>query len=411
MTDIKRVVVTGIGAVTPMGNGVAALWDGLLAARSCAGPITLFDASQHKVKFACCINNFQPHPEIDPRELRRMDRYVQFAMSATIEAFNHAGLAGKYEPERAGTIIASGIGGIAVLEEQHGRLIERGPSRVSPLLIPMMIGDIAAGMVAMRYNLRNVNFGVVSACASGAHGIGEAYRTIKHGYADVVIAGGAEAGITPLSVAGFGNMNALSQRSDDPLTASRPFDRTRDGFVIGEGAGILILEELEHAKARGANILAEIVGYGHTADAHHITDPAPDGAGARSAMALAISEAGLTPDDVDYVNAHGTSTIPNDRIESLAINNLFKRRVQVSSTKSMIGHLLGASGAVELIISMLAIRNSVIPPTINYREKDPECDIDCVPNTPRQGKVRIAISNSFGFGGHNACLAVKAFEE
>ncbi|RKY20575.1 MAG: beta-ketoacyl-[acyl-carrier-protein] synthase II, partial [Planctomycetota bacterium] len=353
----------------------------------------------------------EPNPEIPPKELKRMDRFAVFGMSAAIDAVNMSGLAGDCDPDRVGVLIASGIGGILELERQHHRLVQKGPRAVSPLLIPKMILDIVSGLVAIRYGFTNINFGIASACASGAHAIGEAFRTVKHGYADAVVTGGAEAGITPLSLAGFGNMNALSTRNDEPEKASRPFDRDRDGFVIGEGAGILVLEELEHAKRRGAPILAEMVGYGHTADAHHITDPAPGGAGARKAMAMAIRESGLTPDDVDYINAHGTSTPANDPAEAKAINDLFGRKVPLSSTKSMLGHLLGASGAVELIVSILTIRNGVIHPTVNYENPDPACDVDCVPEGPREQKVDFVISNSFGFGGHNCCLAVKAYRE
>ncbi len=407
----KRVVVTGVGAVTPMGTGIDVLWEGLLEGRITAGPIERFDVSGHKVKFGCEIKNFEPNPEIPPKELKRMDRFTVFGMSAAIDAVNMSGLVGDCDPDRVGVLIASGIGGILELERQHHRLVQKGPRAVSPLLIPKMILDIVSGLVAIRYGFTNINFGIASACASGAHAIGEAFRTVKHGYADAVVTGGAEAGITPLSLAGFGNMNALSTRNDEPEKASRPFDRDRDGFVIGEGAGILVLEELEHAKRRGAPILAEIVGYGHTADAHHITDPAPGGAGARKAMAMAIRESGLTPDDVDYINAHGTSTPANDPAEAKAINDLFGRKVPLSSTKSMLGHLLGASGAVELIVSILTIRNGVIHPTVNYENPDPACDVDCVPEGPREAKVDFVISNSFGFGGHNCCLAVKAYRE
>ncbi len=407
--NIRRVVVTGIGAVTPYGTGVEVYWNGLLSCRSAAKPITRFDTSQHKTHFACMIDDFKPHPDIDPRELRRMDRYCHYAVTAAIDAVKQSGLHEKCNPERVGVIIASGIGGIEELEAQHTRLVQRGPSRVSPLLIPMMILDIASGLVAIQFGFRNANYGITSACASGAHAIGEAYRTIKHGYADAVVTGGAEAGITPLSLAGFGNMGAISTRNDSPETASRPFDKNRDGFVMGEGAGVFVLEDLEHARQRGATIYAEVTGYGHTADAYHITAPAPGGAGAILAMKNAIAESNRSPNDVDYVNAHGTSTPHNDSVESQAINTLFGRKLPVSSTKSMTGHLLGASGAIELIAVIQTIRNGVIHPTINYTEPDPECDIDCVPNTPREQKVKFAISNSFGFGGHNACLAVAEF--
>lgn len=408
---MRRVVVTGIGAVTPFGSGVEIFWNGLLSCKSTASAITRFDTTQHKVHFACMLNDFQPHPDIDPRELRRMDRYCHYAMSGAIEAVNMSGLADKCDPDSVGVIIASGIGGIEELENQHERMLTRGPSRVSPLMIPMMILDMASGLVAIHYGFANANYGIASACASGAHAIGEAFRTIKYGHADAMVTGGAEAGITRLSVAAFGNMGALSTRNDSPETASRPFDLTRDGFVMGEGAGVLVLEELEHAKRRGATILAELTGYGHTADAHHITSPAPGGQGAIKAMKQAIAESGKTPDDVDYINAHGTSTPPNDSAESQAINTLFCRKLPVSSTKSMTGHLLGASGAIELIATIMTINSGVIHPTINYTEPDPECDIDCVPNSPRDQKVEFAISNSFGFGGHNASLAVAAYKD
>ncbi len=412
--SIRRVVITGLGAITPIGNGVDAFWEGLQAGVSGAGPITRFDASAFDTKFACEVKNFNPEEWIEARDSRRMDRYCQFAIVAAEMAIAHAGLSdwNGYDRERVGVIIGSGIGGLSVFEEQLKILNERGPKRLSPFFIPMMISDIAAGIVSIRHGLKGINFGVTSACATGTHAVGVAYRHVKYGDVDAVVCGGAEAAVTPVGVGGFNAMKALSTRNDDPTKASRPFDKDRDGFVIGEGGGIVVIEELESALKRGATIYAEIVGIGFSGDAHHLTAPAPGGDGARRAMEAAIRESELPKESFTYINAHGTSTDYNDKFETMAIKSTFGEhayKLAVSSTKSMTGHLLGAAGGVELIATALAVKNGILPPTINYMTPDPECDLDYVPNQPRKVAVEAALSNTFGFGGHNACIAVKKY--
>jgi 3-oxoacyl-[acyl-carrier-protein] synthase II len=413
----RRVVITGSGLLTAVGSDVQSSWASLLEGRSGAGPIQQFDASAFDVRFAYEVLDFEPTLYIERKEARRTDRYAQFAIAAAAQAMQDAGLAesdrGGVDPERIGVIVGSGIGGVITFEEQHSRLMEKGPSRVSPFFVPMFIADIAAGMISIRYGAKGPNYATVSACASGAHAIGNALRHIRAGEADVVIAGGAEASVTPMCVAGFGAMKALSERNDSPETACRPFDATRDGFVIGEGAGIMILEELEHALARGAPILAELAGYGQTADAYHITAPAAGGEGAQRAMRLALADAGEPLDDVGYINAHGTSTPANDVNETAAIKAVFGAHAYeliVGSTKSMTGHTLGAAGGVEGVITALAVRNGIIPPTINYSEPDPECDLDYATRGAVERPLRLALSNSFGFGGHNVCLAIRRWE-
>ena len=413
----RRVVVTGLGLLTPIGNDVEATWQALLEGKSGAGPITQFEATEEfDVRFACEVKGFEPERYMDRKEIRRTDRFAQFAIATAHQAMESAGLAGNLDGidrDRVGVVIGSGIGGIATFEEQTRILLERGPQRISPFFVPMFISDIAAGLVSMRYGLRGPNFCTVSACASSAHAVGTAFRLVQRGDADVMIAGGAEATVTPLTIAGFAAMKALSTRNDSPETASRPFDATRDGFVLGEGAGCLILEELEHAKRRGARILGEIVGFGQTADAYHLTAPAPEGAGAQLAMKAALEDAGLKPTDVDYINAHGTSTPANDVNETLAVKAVFgdhAYELVMGSTKSMTGHLLGAAGAVEAAISVLVTLHGVIPPTINFTEPDPQCDLNYAHNGKIERPVKVAISNSFGFGGHNVCLAFRRWD-
>lgn len=404
----SRVVVTGVGAITPLGIGIEATWQSLVRGDSGAAQITAFDTERFDVRFGCEVKGFNPDEYMDRRTSKHLDRFCQFAVSAAKMAQASAGL--EITDENAadiGVVIGSGIGGMATWEKQHAILLEKGPNRVSPYLIPMLISDMAAGAVSIELGATGPNMGLVTACASSAHAIGEATEMIRRGAAKMMITGGAEATITPLAVAGFSSMKALSERNDDPTHASRPFDRTRDGFVMGEGAGILIIEEYEHAKARGANILGEILGYGASGDAYHMTSPDLSGRGATACMAAALKQAGL--ERVDYINAHGTSTPANDKIETIALKQLFgdaAYRIPTSSTKSMTGHLLGAGGAVELIICLRAISEGLIPATINYQEPDPECDLDYVPNEARQEKIRTAMSNSFGFGGHNAALIV-----
>jgi 3-oxoacyl-[acyl-carrier-protein] synthase II len=410
----RRVVVTGMGAVTPVGNDVATMWRSIVDGKSGAGPITKFDASTFEVRFACEVKGFDALNYMDRKEAKRADQFTQYAVAASRQAMDDAGFGDKtgYEPDQTGVIIGSGIGGLKIFEEQHDVYRQRGPGKISPFFIPMFISDIAAGIVSMQFGAKGPNYATVSACATSAHAIGDAFRTIQYGDADVMITGGAEATVTPMAVGGFANMKALSERNDSPDTASRPFDLTRDGFVIGEGGAVLILEELEHARKRGARIYSEIVGYGATGDAYHLTAPAPNGEGAQRAMKRALNDAGIAPADVQYINAHGTSTPANDLNETAAIKAVFgdaAHHVNVSSTKSMTGHMLGAAGAVELLISTLAINDSLIPPTINYRTPDPECDLNYTPNEPVKRDVEYAISNSFGFGGHNTTLAVKRY--
>ena len=412
----RRVVVTGLGAITPVGNDVATTWSALLEGKSGAGPITKFDASGFAVRFACEVKDFDPYAYMDRKEAKRADAFTQYAVAAAVQAMRDAGFgeATGYDPDRTGVIVGSGIGGLQTFEEQHDTYRERGPTKISPFFIPMFISDIAAGIVSMQFQAKGPNYATVSACATSAHAIGDAFRTIQYGDADVMITGGAEATVTAMAIGGFANMRALSERNDDPVTASRPFDATRDGFVMGEGSAVVILEELEHARARGAHIYAEVAGYGATGDAYHLTAPAPGGEGARRAMLRAMADAGFTPEMVQYVNAHGTSTPANDLNETRAIKDAFGEAVgqlSVSSTKSSTGHMLGAAGAVEFLITALAVQNGKIPPTINYRTPDPECDLDYTPNVAVEREVTAAISNSFGFGGHNVALALKRYEE
>jgi 3-oxoacyl-[acyl-carrier-protein] synthase II len=411
----RRVVVTGMGVVTPVGNDVATTWRALLDGRSGAAGITKFDASKFPVRFAAEVKGFDPAAYMDRKEAKRADMYTQYAIAGAVQAMQDAGFSDGvgYDPDRTGVIIGSGIGGLTSFEEQHDVYRERGPSKISPFFIPMFIADIAAGIVSMRFNAKGPNYATVSACATSAHAIGDAYRAIQYGDADIMITGGAEATVTPMAIGGFANMRALSERNDSPETASRPFDATRDGFVMGEGSGVVILEELEHALGRSARIYAEVAGYGMTGDAYHLTAPAPEGEGAQRAMRRAIQDAGLTPEQVQYVNAHGTSTPANDVNETKAIKAVFgdaARKLNVSSTKSSTGHMLGAAGAVEFVVSALVLCEGKIPPTINYRQPDPECDLDYTPNHTVDRRVTAVLSNSFGFGGHNVSLAVKRFE-
>jgi 3-oxoacyl-[acyl-carrier-protein] synthase II len=412
----RRVVVTGVGALTPVGNDVATAWNALLSGASGAADITKFDASSFPVRFACELKGFDPLQYMDRKEAKRADWYTQYAVAAAVQAMRDAGLENGtgIDPDRIGVILGSGIGGLKSFEEQHDVYRERGQTKISPFFIPMFIADIAAGIVSMRFNAKGPNYATVSACATSAHAIGDAFRTIQYGDADVMITGGSEATVTPMAIGGFANMKALSERNESPATASRPFDATRDGFVMGEGAGVVILEELEHARNLGARILAEIVGYGATGDAYHLTAPAPDGEGAQRAMRRALKDAHLDVTEVQYINAHGTSTPANDLNETKAIKAVFGEHaagINVSSTKSATGHMLGAAGAVEFIVCTLAVRENIVPPTINYSTPDPELDLNYTPNAPTRREVHAALSNSFGFGGHNVTLAVKRFED
>lgn len=411
----KRVVITGLGCISPLGNNLPDTWDAIVAGKSGAGPITLFDARNHKTRFACEVKGFDPVALFGSREARRMDRFCQFAVAAAQEAAQHAGFFVTEENrDRIGVLVGTGIGGIGTLLEQVEVMREKGPERVSPFLIPMMIADNAAATIALRMGVRGPNAAFVTACATGSNAIGEAAEMIRRGAADVMLAGGAEASIVSVAMAGLNVMTALSTRNDDPQTASRPFDKDRDGFVMGEGAGILVLESLQHALARGADILCEVSGYGTSDDAYHISAPAENGAGAALCMRLALDDAGLKPADIDYINAHGTSTPLNDKSETAAIKSVFGEhayRVAVSSTKSMTGHLLGASGAVEAALCAEVFRRGIIPATINYATPDPECDLDYVPNAPRKASPRHIMSNSFGFGGHNATLILSRYEQ
>jgi 3-oxoacyl-[acyl-carrier-protein] synthase II len=412
-----RVVITGAGLITPVGIDLQTSWQALLAGMSGGAPITHFDANEaFDVRFACEVKGFEPERWLERKEVRRTDRFAQFAIAVSEEAMRAAGLLDRLDSldrDHCGVLIGSGIGGIATFEDQTRTMIERGPGRVSPFFVPMFIPDIAAGHVSMRYGLRGPNYATVSACASSAHAIGNAYRLVQSGEAEVMVAGGTEAAITPLTIAGFANMKALSSRNDSPATASRPFDATRDGFVLGEGAGTVILESLERAEGRGATILAEIVGYGSSADAYHITAPAPEGAGAQLAMRQALGEAGLGTGDVGYINAHGTSTPANDLNETRAVKAVFGEdayRLIMGSTKSMTGHLLGGAGAVETVITALVLRDGRIPPTINFSTPDPDCDLDYAHNRCVERPVAAALTNSFGFGGHNVCLALRRWD-
>jgi 3-oxoacyl-[acyl-carrier-protein] synthase II len=407
-----RVFITGAGVVSPLGNNVEDTWRGLVDGKSGAAPITRFDASAFETRFACEVKGFTTEGVIDRKDAKRMDRFVQYAVVATHEALQSAGLGGhRPDPDRIGVLVGSGIGGMETFEEQHSILLQKGHRRVSPFFIPMMISDMAAGQVSITFGLKGPNFCTVSACASGAHAIGESLRLLRAGDADVILAGGAEATITPMAVAGFGNMRALSTRNDDPQHASRPFDVGRDGFVIGEGAGMLVLETEAHAKARGATPICELAGYGASGDAYHMTAPCVDGEGAARAMKRALADARLARDEVGYINAHGTSTPAGDPIEVTAVKSVFcdhARRLWMGSTKSMTGHLLGAAGGLEAVVCALALQRGIVPPTINLETPDPQCDLDLVPNTARNAKLKAVMSNSFGFGGHNVSLAMRA---
>lgn len=406
----RRVVVTGIGAITPIGNTVKETWEGLVNGKNGIGPITLFDTEKYKAKLAGEVKNFDPKKYMDVNETLRTDRYAQFAVAAVAEAVEESNIIGTVDPEKFSVIFGTGIGGISTFEAEHTKLMERGPRRVSPLFVPMMISNMAAGMIALKYDCRGTAMPAVTACASGSNAIGEAMRLIRHGYSDAVITGGAEAAITPSAIAGFVNMQALSV-SENPDEASLPFDKRRGGFVISEGAAALVLEEYEHAVKRGAHIYGEVCGYGSTCDAYHITAPHPEARGGAQAMMDAMKEAGYTEEDTVYINAHGTGTPMNDKIETVAIKKALgedaAKRAYVSSTKSMTGHALGAAGAIEAIACLLALQEKTIPPTINLKEQDEVCDLNCVPNVAVNAECTLAISNSLGFGGHNACLAFR----
>lgn len=409
----RRVVITGIGAVTPVGNDAVKFWDSIKNGKCGIDVIKSFDTTDFKAKLAAEVKDFNPEDYMEKKEAKRMDRFSQFAIAAASQAVEDSKMdLESINRERLGVILGSGIGGIATIEEQHTKLMEKGPNRVSPMVIPMIIANMASGNIAIKFGAKGICTTIVTACASGNNAVGEAFRNIKYGYADVMITGGTEAGVTPLSVAGFISATTLT-KSDDPLRASIPFDRERNGFVMGEGSGMLILEELEHAVKRGAKIYAEVVGYGVTCDAYHITSPAPGGEGGARAMKLAIEEAGIEPKEISYINAHGTSTPYNDKFETAAIKTVlgdYAYKVPISSTKSMTGHLLGAAGAIEAIICAKAVEEDFVPPTIGYREKDPECDLDYVPNEGRKTEVKYALSNSLGFGGHNATIVIKKYE-
>ena len=413
MTD--RVVVTGIGLVTPVGLNSESTWNSLVEGRSGIDYISLFDAEGYESRIAGEVDNFDASAALGRKEAKRLDRFSQFACVAALEALEHANLnMEKEDADRVGVLIGSGVGGIITISDQHKILLKRGPKRVSPFLVPMMLGDMASGQVSMMIGAKGPNFSTVSACATGADSIGEALEMIRRGRADVVIAGGTEAAICEIGVAGFNSCMALSTRNEDPQGASRPFDSDRDGFVLGEGAGLLVLESLEHAEKRGANILAEMSGYGASSDAHHVTQPHPDGEGAARAMKWAIEDAGITPDKVDYINAHGTSTPLNDKYETIAMKRMYgdhAYNLAISSTKSMTGHLLGAAGAIEAAFTVLAIKNDIVPPTINIENPDPDCDLNYIPNTAKKQPVNVAMSNSLGFGGHNASLVFDRFAQ
>lgn len=410
MSENRRVVVTGMGAITPVGNNVKDTWEGLKSGKNGIAPITLFDTENFKAKLGAEVKDFNPRDYLEVNEVLRTDRYAQFAVAAAQQAVEESGIEGTIAPERFSVIFGTGIGGINTFETEYGKLMEKGPRRVSPLFIPMMIANMASGMIAIRHDCRGSAMPAVTACASGSNAIGEAMRLIRHGYADAAIAGGAEAAISPSAIAGFVNMKALST-SEDPEAASLPFDKRRGGFVIGEGAVALILEEYEHAKARGAKIYGEVCGYGSTCDAHHITAPHPEARGGAQAMADAMREAGYTENDRVYVNAHGTGTPMNDSLETIAIKKALgeeaAKRAYVSSTKSMTGHMLGAAGAIEALACLFALNEGIIPPTINLKEQDEACDLNCVPNIAVKADIDLALSNSLGFGGHNACLAFR----
>lgn len=410
MSENRRVVVTGLGAITPLGNNVTDTWDGMKNGKNGIAPITLFNTENFKAKLGAEVKNFDPKDYLEVNDVLRTDRYAQFAVVAAQQAVEESGIEGNVDPDKFSVIFGTGIGGIGTFETEHTKLMEKGPRRVSPLFVPMMIGNMAAGMIAIRHDCRGSAMPAVTACASGSNAIGEAMRLIRHGYADAVITGGAEAAVIPSAIAGFVNMQALST-SVDPDCASLPFDKRRGGFVIGEGAVALVLEEYEHAKARGAKIYGEVCGYGSTCDAYHITAPHPDARGGAQAMTYAMKEAGYTEKDTVYVNAHGTGTPMNDMIETKAIKKALEeesaRKAYVSSTKSMTGHMLGAAGAIEALACLFALNEGIIPPTINLKEQDEACDLNCVPNTAVKADITLALSNSLGFGGHNACLAFR----
>jgi 3-oxoacyl-[acyl-carrier-protein] synthase II len=411
----KRVVVTGVGALTPVGNTAREFWTAICEGRSGIGPITHFDPNRLDSRIAGEVRDFDPLRFVDKKDVKKMDRFIHLAVAAGAEAVEDAKIDfDQVDPTRAGCLVGSGIGGILSILEWHKVLLEKGPGRISPFFIPSVIVNMASGQLSLRYKLKGPNSAVITACATGNHAIGDAYRLIQRDAADLMLAGGSEAMINELCVAGFCSMKALSTRNDEPERASRPFDAGRDGFVCGEGAGVLIVESLDHARRRGARIYAEVIGYGMTADAHHMTAPDPDGDGATRAMAAALADAGIAPEAVGYINAHGTSTEYNDKTETLAIKRLFgehAHKLAVSSTKSMLGHLLGAAGGVEAIVTVLALHHGILPPTINYEVPDPECDLDYIPNTSRKAQVEVAISNGFGFGGTNATLAFRRYKE
>ena len=411
---MRRVVVTGLGAITPVGNNVDEFWDGLISGKCGIDEITLFDTTNFKVKLAGEVKNFNVEDHFDRREAKRLDRFSHFALVAARELMKDSKLdVNSIDPTRFGVAVSSGIGGLQTIENNAQTLFEKGPDRISPMYIPMAINNMAAGNIAIEVGAKGESFCMTTACASATHTIGECFRIIKHGYQDVMIAGGTEASITPTGIAGFTNIKALSQQQDK-TRASIPFDKERSGFVMGEGAGIILLEELEHAKKRGAKIYAEIVGYGATSDAYHITSPAPDGEGGARAMINAMKDAGVNPEDVTYINAHGTATPLNDKYETMAVKTAFgeaSKKVMVSSTKGHTGHLLGAAGGVEAVACIKAIETGIVPPTIGYKVKDEECDLDIVPNVARKADVKYAMSNSLGFGGHNSSILFKKYEE
>ncbi|MBA4390827.1 MAG: beta-ketoacyl-[acyl-carrier-protein] synthase II [Syntrophus sp. (in: bacteria)] len=410
----RRVVVTGVGLVTPLGVGIDNVWQRILKGESGIAPITRFDTTRHDTKFAGEVKEFNPDNYMSPKEVKRIDLFIQYALAATKIAVDDAALDMSQEnAERVGVVVGTGLGGLPTLEKYHSILLERGPGRISPFFIPMLIANEAPGHIAIQHGMKGPNLSIVTACATGTHSIGDATRIIQYGDADVMVAGGTEANLTPLTVGGFNAMKALSTRNDAPERASRPFEKDRDGFVVAEGSGIVILEELEHALKRGAKIYGEVVGYGYNGDAYHITAPAPDGEGFMRCMRMALKDAGLPPDSVDYINAHGTSTDLNDQTETLAIKAVFKEKaykIPISSTKSMVGHLLGAAGAVEAVFSLLAMRDNICPPTINYETPDPDCDLDYVPNKARKHDINVVLSNSFGFGGTNGTLIFRRLE-
>lgn len=409
----RRVVVTGVGLVTPLGVGIENVWKRILNGESGIGPTTRFDVTRHDTKFAGEVKDFMAGDFVSPKEIKRIDLFIQYALAASKIAIEDSGLdMGREEAERVGVVVGTGLGGLPTLEKYHSILLERGPGRISPFFIPMLIANEAPGHIAIQFGMKGPNLCIVTACATGAHSIGESFRIIQYGDADVMVAGGTEANLTPLTVGGFNAMKALSTRNDAPEKASRPFEKDRDGFVVSEGCGIIIMEELEHAKKRGAKIYAEIAGYGYNGDAYHITAPCPDGDGFVRCIKVALKDANIRPEEVDYINAHGTSTELNDYIETLAIKEVFKDgayKIPVSSTKSMTGHLLGAAGAIEAIFSVLSIRDQICPPTINYETPDPQCDLDYVPNVSRKHKIDVVLSNSFGFGGTNSTLVFRRY--